>query len=53
MIGVNTSIFKSAGRKLVNLLGTLKNRATYYENGTDSTAEKNRIESLGLSLIHI
>jgi len=48
MIGVNTSIFKSAGRKLVNLLGTLKNRATYYENGTDSTAEKNRIESLGI-----
>ena len=48
MIGVNTSIFKSAGRKLVNLLGTLKDRATYYENGTDSVAEKNRIDDLGI-----
>jgi hypothetical protein len=46
MIGVNTSIFKSAGRKLVNLLGALKDRATYYENGTDSVAEKNRIDDL-------
>ena len=48
MIGVNTSIFKSAGRKLVNLLGALKDRATYYENGTDSVAEKNRIDDLGV-----
>ena len=48
MIGVNTSIFKSAGRKLVNLLGALKDRATYYENGTDSVAEKNHIDDLGV-----
>ena len=48
MIGVNTSIFKSAGRKLVNLLGALKDRATYYENSTDSVAEKNRIDDLGV-----
>ena len=48
MIGVNTSIFKSAGRKLVNLLGALKDRAAYYENGTDSVAEKNRIDDLGI-----
>ena len=48
MIGLNTSIFKSAGRKLVNLLGALKDRAAYYENGTDSTAEKNRIDDLGV-----
>ena len=48
MIGLNTSIFKSAGRKLVNLLGALKDRATYYENGTDSVAEKNHIDDLGV-----
>ena len=48
MIGLNTSIFKSAGRKLVNLLGALKDRAAYYENGTDSTAEKNHIDDLGV-----
>jgi hypothetical protein len=48
MIGLNTSIFKSAGRKLVNLLGALKDRAAYYENGTDSTAEKNHIDDLGI-----
>ncbi len=48
MIGVNTSIFKSAGRKLVNLLGALKDRAAYYENGTDSVAEKNHIDDLGV-----
>jgi len=48
MIGVNTSIFKSAGRKLVNLLGALKDRAAYYENGTDSVAEKNHIDDLGI-----
>ena len=48
MIGVNTSIFKSAGRKLVSLLGALKDRATYYENGTDSVAEKNHIDDLGI-----
>jgi hypothetical protein len=48
MIGLSTTIFKSAGKKLVNLFGSLASRSTYVENVTDSLSEKNHIDDLGV-----
>ena len=48
MIGLSTTIFKSAGKKLVNLFGSLASRSTYVENVQDSLSEKNHIDDLGV-----
>ncbi|MDB2651745.1 hypothetical protein N9Y26_00190 [bacterium] len=48
MIGLSTTIFKSAGKKLVNLFGSLASRSTYVENVPDSLSEKNLIEDFGI-----
>jgi hypothetical protein len=48
MIGLSTTIFKSAGKKLVNLFGSLASRSTYVENVPDSLSEKNHIDDLGV-----